>query len=218
MPAPIFAKILIHKAIGNSVVKVSHAIETRRSIEHFDPDHEMADAEIEELIKAAMLSPTAFNIQHWRFVWAKDKGLRKRLRMLSWDQPQVTDASLLLFICMDMKAWQKRPERYWRNAPEDVASAMLRNMSYYGKNLQSEHDEAVRSASMAAMTLMLKAREMGYDSCPMLGFKYNEVAELLKLPDDHGICLMLAIGKQLKEPYPRAGQLALEEVLFIDTF
>jgi nitroreductase len=199
-------------------VKVSHAIETRRSIEHFDPDHKIADAEIKELVEAAMLSPTAFNIQHWRFVWARNEALRQQLRALSWDQPQVTDASLLLFVCMDFKAWQKEPGRYWRNAPEDVAQAMLRNMGYYGKSAQAERDEAIRSASMAAMTLMLKAREMGYDSCPMLGFKYDEVAKLLKLPDDHGICLMLAIGKQLKEPYPRAGQLALDEVLFIDTF
>lgn len=199
-------------------MKVSHAIETRRSIEHFDPEHKIADAEIKELVEAAMLSPTAFNIQHWRFVWARDTTLRQQLRALSWDQPQVTDASLLLFICMDFKAWQKEPERYWRNAPEDVAQSMLRNMGYYGKSEQAERDEAIRSASMAAMTLMLKAREMGYDSCPMLGFQYDEVAKLMKLPEDHGICLMLAIGKQLKEPYPRAGQLALEEVLFIDTF
>ncbi len=199
-------------------MNVSHAIETRRSIELFDPNHEITKAEVEELITAAMLSPTAFNIQHWRFLWAEDKGLRQQLRTLSWDQPQVTDASLLLFICMDIKAWQKEPERYWRNAPEEVASAMLRNMGYYGQSAQAEHDEAIRSASMATMTLMLKAKEMGYDSCPMLGFKYNEVATLLKLPKDHGICLMLAIGKQLKEPYPRAGQLTLEEVLYLNTF
>lgn len=199
-------------------MNVSHAIETRRSIELFDPNHEITKVEVEELITAAMLSPTAFNIQHWRFLWAEDKGLRQQLRTLSWDQPQVTDASLLLFICMDIKAWQKEPERYWRNAPEEVASAMLRNMGYYGQSAQAEHDEAIRSASMATMTLMLKAKEMGYDSCPMLGFKYNEVATLLKLPEDHGICLMLAIGKQLKEPYPRAGQLTLEEVLYLNSF
>ena len=199
-------------------MKVSHAIETRRSIERFDPTHEIDNAQIRELIEAAMLSPTAFNIQHWRFVWARDKALRQQLRALSWDQPQVTDASLLLFVCMDLKAWQKEPERYWRNAPVDIAKSMLRNMGYYGKCSQAEHDEAIRSASMAAMTLMLKAREMGYDSCPMLGFKYDEVARLLRLPEDHGICLMLAIGKQLKGPYPRSGQLTLDEVFFIDTF
>lgn len=199
-------------------MKVSDAIESRRSIERFDPTHEMTDTELEELIRAAMLSPTAFNIQHWRFLCVRDKGLRQKIRELSWGQPQVTDASLLLFVCMDFKAWQKEPERYWRNAPEEVAQSMLRNMGYYGQNGQAERDEAIRSASMASMTLMLKAREMGYDSCPMLGFKYREVAELLRLPEDHGICLMLAVGRQAAGPYPRAGQLTLEEVLFINSF
>lgn len=199
-------------------MKVSEAIEERRSIEQFDPTHKISDEEVKELINAAMLSPTAFNIQHWRFLWIKDQALKEQIKELSWHQPQVGSASLLLFICMDFKAWQKEPSRYWRNTPKEVAEAMLRNMQYYNGNDAAERDEAVRSASMACMTLMLKAKEMGYDSCPMLGFQYKEVAELINLPQDHGICLMLTIGKKAKDAYPRAGQLSQEEVLFTDSF
>jgi len=199
-------------------VKVSKAIQTRRSIEHFDPTHKMSDAEVKQLIEAAMLSPTAFNIQHWRFVWIKAQPLKEQIKAFSWNQPQITDASLLLFVCMDFMAWQKEPERYWRNTPQAVADAMLRNMSHYNGNDATQRDEAIRSASMACMTMMLKAREMGYDSCPMLGFQYDKVAELINLPDDHGICLMLTVGKKIKGAYPRAGQLAMEEVLFSDSF
>ncbi|MFC1747371.1 nitroreductase family protein [Pseudomonadota bacterium] len=199
-------------------MNVSKAIETRRSIERFDPNHGISEAEVTELLEAAILSPTAFNIQHWRFVRVKDKALRERICESSWNQPQVTDASLLLFICMDFKAWQKSPERYWRNTPPEVAESMLRSMGYYADDSQAERDEGIRSASLACMTLMLKAKEMGYDSCPMLGFEYGKVAELINLPKDHGICLMLAIGKQLKPAYLRAGQLPLEELLMTDTF
>ncbi len=199
-------------------MNVSEAIETRRSIEHFDPDHKMDDTEVKQLIEAAMLSPTAFNIQHWRFLWIKDQSMKDKIKEYAWHQPQVASASLLLFVCMDLKAWEKQPERYWRNTPKEVAEAMLRNMKYYEGNETAERDEAVRSASMACMTLMLKAKEMGYDSCPMLGFQYGKVAELINLPEDHGICLMMTFGKKAKDAYPRAGQLALEEVLFTDSF
>lgn len=44
------------------------AIEARRSIKYFDPEHKMTDNEVKQLFQLAMLSLTAFNIQHWRFV------------------------------------------------------------------------------------------------------------------------------------------------------
>ena len=48
------------------------AIETRRSVKHYDPKHRMTDKEIEKLLSAAILSPTSFNIQNWRFVSVVD--------------------------------------------------------------------------------------------------------------------------------------------------
>ena len=56
------------------------AIETRRSVKHYDPDHRMREEEIERLLSAAVLSPTAFNIQNWRFVVVRDPELRAKIR------------------------------------------------------------------------------------------------------------------------------------------
>ncbi len=42
--------------------------------------------------------------------------LRKQIRAAAVDQAQVTDASLLIVLTADLKAWKKSPERYWRNA------------------------------------------------------------------------------------------------------
>ena len=41
---------------------VKEAIRTRRSIKHYDPSHEMTEAEVQELMEHAILAPTAFNI------------------------------------------------------------------------------------------------------------------------------------------------------------
>jgi len=51
---------------------VSTAIKSRRAIKSFDTQHSMSDAEIEELLSLAICSPTAFNIQNWRFVVIQD--------------------------------------------------------------------------------------------------------------------------------------------------
>ena len=80
------------------------AIENRRSIKAFDPDHQISAAKEQQLLKLAMLSPTAFNIQNWRFLIVKNPDLRQKIREVSWDQAQVTDASLSIVLCADLKA------------------------------------------------------------------------------------------------------------------
>jgi nitroreductase len=79
-------------------------------------------------------------------------------------------------------------------------------------------DECFRSAGIAATSIMLMAKEMGYDSCPMDGFDFDKVARIIDLPHDHIIVMMITIGKAKQEARPRAGQLALEEVFFEDGF
>lgn len=198
---------------------VRTAIETRRSIKQFDPEHLMSEAEIEELIALATKSPTAFNIQNWRFVVVRDPALLGNIRQAAWDQAQITEASLLVILCADLKSWEKQPERYWRNVPQEVCEFMLPALdNYYRDREQTQRDEAMRSCGLAAQTLMLAAKDMGYDSCPMDGFDFDAVAKLIKLPDDHVIAMFVAIGKGQREPWPRAGQLPTREVTITNHF
>ena len=200
-------------------MNVTTAIETRRAIKAFDPEHRMNEAEVQQLLSLAMLSPTAFNIQNWRFVVVQYPELRKQVRVASWDQSQVTDASLLVVLVADLKAWEKQPERYWRNAAEPVRDYLVKAIDgYYRNQPQVERDEAMRSCGMAAMTLMLAARELGYDSCPMDGFDFDTVAKLLNLPADHTPAMFVAIGKGIKPASPRGGQLPLDEVVVYNKF
>lgn len=198
---------------------VRTAIETRRAVKQFDPDHKMSQAEIDELMSLAMLSPTAFNIQHWRFVVVRDPAIREAIRAVSWMQPQITDSSLFVVVCADIKAWEKTPERYWRNAPQDVREGIVEAIGeYYRGREQVQRDEAMRSCGIAAQTLMLAAKAKGYDSCPMDLSDFSEVAKIIKLPDDHAIAMFVAIGKGVRDPWPRAGQLPQNEVVFMDHF
>ncbi len=199
-------------------MKTEEAIRTRRSVKEYDPAHKMTDDEINTLLSLATLSPTAFNIQNWRFVIITDPELRKKIREVAWNQSQVTDASLFIVLCANLKSWVQ-PDRYWVNAPEEVRNFMIPAIDeYYRGKDQVQRDEAMRSCGIAAQTLMLAAQSMGYNSCPMDGFDFEKVAELIKLPDDHVIAMFVAIGKGVKEPWPRPGQLQLDEVVITNTF
>jgi nitroreductase len=203
---------------GNSM-RVSEAIQARRSVKAYDPDHRMPQADIDKLMSLARLSPTAFNIQNWRFVLVTDPELRKQVRAAAWNQAQVTDASLLVVLTADLKAWEKEPRRYWHLADQSVQDYIVPAIDqYYRGREQVQRDEAMRSCGMAAQTLMLAAKEMGYDTCPMDGFDFDAVAKLINLPADHAIAMFVVIGKPLAPARPRSGSLAVEEVVLYNGF
>ena len=89
---------------------------------------------------------------------------------------------------------------------------------YYNDKPQAQRDEAMRSCGMAAMNLMLYAKSMGYDTCPMDGFDFDKVSELLNLPSDHTPAMFVCVGKGIKEAMPRGGQLPLDEVVIQNQF
>jgi nitroreductase len=195
------------------------AIESRRAVKHYDPTHKITPEEEKKLLGAALLSPTAFNIQQWRFVVVRDPEIRKQIRAVAWDQAQVTEASMLVILCGDVNSWDKDPVRYWKDAPEPVREFMIPAIkAYYDNKPQVQRDEVMRSCGIAGQTLMPAARDMGYDSCPMDGFDYEAVGKIIKLPSDHAISFMIAIGKKTQEPWPRPGQLSYGQVVLENGF
>ena len=200
-------------------MKTLDAIRARRAVKHFDPEHRMSDEEIREILSLALLSPTAFNIQNWRFVLARDPELRREIRKVAWDQAQVTDASLLVILCADLKSWEKDPARYWQSAPPEVRDFLVPAIGeYYRGKDQVQRDEAMRSCGMAAQTLMLAAKSLGYDSCPMDGFDFDAVGNLIGLPPDHVISMFVAIGKATQPARARGGSIEVDEAVIIDRF
>jgi len=200
-------------------MNVAEAIELRRAVKAFDPNHRMSEAEVEQLMSLALLSPTAWNIQHWRFVLVRDPELRRQVRSAAWDQSQVTDASLLIIITANLKAWQDEPARYWRTADPAVRDWLVGALTqfYQGRDWL-QRDDAMRSCGIAAQTLMLAAQELGYQSCPMDGFDFDAVGRLIDLPADHAVAMFVAIGKGIQPARPRGGQLAMNEVVLTDRF
>ena len=200
-------------------MQVDEAVRARRAIKWYDAEHQMPEQTFSTLMEHAILAPTAFNIQNWRFVRVTDPEQRKAIRAVAWDQAQVTDASELLVLCFDNKSWEREPQRYWSNAPQEVQDFLVPAIDvYYRDKPQVERDEGMRSCGLVGMTIMLMAQELAYQSCPMDGFDYDAVASIINLPEDHTIAFMIAIGKGTKESWPKPGQLSLDEVMVSNRF
>jgi nitroreductase len=200
-------------------MNVAEAIFARRSVKAYDKDFVIPSEDFKKLIELTLLTPSSFNIQHWRFLHVTDKNIRQQIRQVAWDQAQITDASDLVFICADTKAWADNPARYWEGAPPEVVDYMTKAIpSFYKDNVVAQRDEAIRSVGMAAQSLMLAAQGMGFDTGPMIGFDANAVAKIINLPENFIIGIAIVIGKKAAESRPRVGKLSLDETLFENSF
>ncbi len=195
------------------------AIEARRAIKHYSSNERVSEADFERIMQAVLLSPTSYNIQHWRFVRVTDPQQRSRIQEAAWGQTQITEAAELIILCADTQAWRDNPQRYWANTSAEVQAVMLPMLQafYEGKD-QLQRDEALRSSGMAAQTLMLAAKALGYDTCPMIGFDSEQVARIINLPAGHLISMIITLGKADRPANPRAGQLPLEAVLLENSY
>ncbi|MDH3618157.1 MAG: nitroreductase family protein [Nitrosopumilus sp.] len=195
------------------------AIKTRRAIKKFDPTHKMTSNEIKFLMELAILSPSSYNQQNWRFIIITDKKIKDQISVAARNQSQPSDGSLVIILCGNTNAWKENPDRYWRNSTEErqklVTTALQKK---YADNLQNRRDEAMKSCGFAAQTIMLASKQMGLDSCPMGGFDYDEVSKIIDLPKDHIIVMMIVVGKALEPAGPRGGQLTVDEVVFENKF
>ena len=59
---------------------------------------------------------------------------------------------------------------------------------------------ATYDTALAAENIMLVALEEGIGSCPFLSYKESELREILNLPDNYDIALVLALGYPDESP------------------
>jgi nitroreductase len=195
------------------------AIKTRRAIKKFDSSHKMTSDEIKLLMELAILAPSSYNQQNWRFITISDQKIKEQISIAARNQSQPSDGSLVIVLCGNTNAWQEDPDRYWRNAPKERQELVTKALEKkYADSMQNRRDEAMKSCGFAAQTIMLAAKQMGLDSCPMGGFEYDEVAKIINLPKDHIIVMMVIVGKALEPAGPRGGQLSVDEVVFENKF
>jgi len=200
-------------------MNVIEAINERRSVKHYDAEHTMPEEDLAELIRLTKLAPSSFNMQNYRLLVIRDPELRKQIRAVAWDQAQVTDASVLFILCADLEAYNADPSLYWSHAPQevqDILGPMIK--PFYEGNEQLIRDEGIRSSALAGMTLMLAAKGLGYDSCPMIGFDGAKVAELVNLPANYTLSFMIPVGKETKPAWDRGPRLSDDVVVTYDKF
>lgn len=200
---------------------VTEAIQSRFSAHSYDPTHVLSEHDVTGLIDLARHAPSAFNLQNWRFIAVHTKGAKAKLLPLAYGQEKVVDAAVTFIVCGTLDphktiAGSLRPSvdagildeatfKGWVGAVEGM----------YADNPAMQRDEAVRSASLAAMTLMMVATERGMASTPMIGFDQAGVADAFNLDDREIPVMLVTVGRAGKTNWPQKPRNATSDILSI---
>ncbi|MCC2971102.1 nitroreductase family protein [Massilia sp. IC2-476] len=194
-------------------------IEQRSTTNLFDATRSISDEQIYDLIKLATTAPTSFNLQNWRFIAVRTHEAKARLRAIGWDQAKITEAAVTFIVIGQLADYRTIPARL---APVVEAGIMPANMvpgwegaakMLYDDKPQVQRDEAVRTATFGATTLIHAAQAAGLGSAPMIGFDAPAVAREFGLDENEIPVMLLAVGYALPGNWPRKPRRPLSEVL-----
>lgn len=182
----------------------------------------LTQAQIEDLIELASEAPSSFNIQHWRFVAVTRPERKALLRKAAFNQEKVEQAAVTFIILGDMRAHEDlastlAPSVEAGIVPAPVAATFVGMANQMYAHEQSARDEAIRSGSLAAMTLMLAARARGYASGPMIGFDPAAVSASFGIPKRYVPVMLLPVGTAAAGNWPRKPRLRVGQILYFES-
>lgn len=188
---------------------VQELISKRVSAGVFTPGSHLKRQDIERLLALATRAPSAFNLQNWRFIVADSEVAKERLRAVAYNQSKITEAAAVV-IMVGTKPDAERLQEDLGKAieakilPEGIDAewaAMVRTK--YDNNPEATRDEAIRSVSLAAATLMIAAASEGLGTCPMNGFDPTGVAREFNLGPDEIPVMLVAMGEIATKTWPQ---------------
>lgn len=193
-------------------------IERRTSANLFDASHVLSVAEVEELTRLATRAPTAYNLQNWRFIALRAPEAKMRLRRLAHGQAKVSEAAVSFIVCGRLPEHADIPIRLSPFVeagfmPVQMAAGWQEGARTQYADSQVARDEAVRSATFGAATLLYAAEALGYASCPMVGFDAKGVMREFGLDSREVPVMLVAVGRAAPGNWPQKPRRALAEVL-----
>jgi len=166
-------------------------IEARRSVRWFDTQQEVPQQMIKQMLRAAILAPSAGNCQPWRFVVVRRPEVREALAIAAWGQSFVAQAPLVIVVCAEP---QRSASRYGQ-----------RGVELY----------CLQDTAAATEHILLAATTLGLGSCWVGAFDEQAAARALNLPAGLRPVALIPVGFPAREPGGRTSRRPLQDVMEI---
>jgi len=165
------------------------ALEWRYATKLFDTK-KLPIATWSALEKSLQLAPSSYGLQPWKFVVVENPEIRAKLRPVSWNQSQVTDASHLVVFSRRTEMTEKDVQDFFnlivseRKVEAEKIEAyrqMMISGVVKGKDAAAQKEWAARQVYIALGQFMAAAAVMGVDTCALEGIDPAAYDDILGL-------------------------------------
>lgn len=184
-------------------------IKTRRATKEFLTDKSISKENLLEILKSGSLSPSGFNLQPWRFIVAQEAESKEKIFSCAFEQEQIKQASVVLICCGDRNIFTTEYIESVLKLGLDLGSMNEKHAQFLRQTIPTFHKfhpsfESMeawinRQVMIAVTQMMLTAKDLNIDSCPMEGFVASGIKENFDLPDSFDVCCLLALGYAVKQ-------------------
>lgn len=173
-------------------MKLIDHLQWRYATKRFDKSKSITTENLVKLKECIQLSASSYGLQLYKILIIQDKETRERLKKVSWNQNQITEASHLFVFCNYTQVNKKHIDDY-QALKFDFHKGDSDKYIEYGKQLlelinEKTTDELAhwtsRQTYLALGNLLAACAELKIDACPMEGFDpyaYNEILGLKTL-------------------------------------
>ncbi len=195
------------------------AMHFRHACKLFDATKKIKQEDLDFILEAGRMSPSSIGLEHWKFLVVRDEKLKRAIREVSWDQPQMTTCSELVVVLYKKQLRSNTPyikAQYKKVFGGDEVG------EWYKGFIDPQSDEALECWSMqqchiAAANMMTAAAYIGIDSCPIGGYDKAALEQALGIDGSlYGVALMLPFGYRANPQQPRVRSDISELVEYID--
>ena len=174
-------------------MNIIDSLNWRYATTKFDTERIISDSDIDKLKEIVKLAPSSWGMQFYKIIIIKDNELKQKLLPAAYNQNQVADCSHLFVFCSLKKVFEDdinlmidefhrirvNDDNYSKEGTDKYASGAKK--SILGMEPKKQSEWLKKQCYIALGQLMVGCADMRIDSCPMEGFKSDEVDEILDL-------------------------------------
>jgi nitroreductase len=172
----------------------------RRSVHNFEPGFKLSKTQWHELLEYVRYTPSGYNAQPWKFKLIQDEELLKIMHKLCYKQAHILSSGNLVVVVGDVKFGVNEADRIvdeWkqhRNFTDKQAEALHASLVKERAEWK-QREMVIRNCSLAAMTFLYAAEDLGLAACPMMGFRQLDLKRELGFAENELPIMLIALGK-----------------------
>lgn len=174
-------------------------VKTRQSVRKYSPQA-IEPEKIEQCIEAARLAPSACNSQPWKFIVLNDEDIKNKVARETYNMVVqfnkfVVEAPMIVVLMMEK--------------PKVISQigGRIKNKDFY-----------LMDVGIAAEHFCLQATELGLGTCILGWFNEKKIAEILKIPKNKRIGLIITVGYPQDNIIRTKIRKSTQEVLKINSY